>query len=219
MKNRVFTPMYGNIFRKIENIGLRNTIVFCLKRLFEGIFHSRNLLFTVDLTCYNPDNKPVNLEIEVSERKSFEDFTQKDAEGLIQYGGDKLLIAFRKRLDLGHRLFLAHLKGEVAGASWVCVGGPRKFFSIPLSESELMCFAGFTIDKFRRRGVSTNLFIHIIKKFREEGFKRGYVYTKEWNVNSMAITKAGFEFVGKFSEYSILNRKILVWSDVLDHKV
>lgn len=211
--------MYRKLNRKIKSIGLRNAVAFLSKRFFEAIFHSRNVLFTVDLTRYNPDQKCVNKEIEVSERESFEDITTREIEGLRSYSGNKLLDVFRKRLDLGHRFFLAHLNGEVAGARWVYIGGRRRFFSIPLSEKEFMCFAGFAIDRFRRRGVSTNLFIHIIQKLKQEGFQRGYVYTKEWNMNRKAITRAGFEFIGKFSEYSILNRKILVWSDILDHDV
>ena len=208
--------MFRKIKRKIESFGIRDTVFFMAWRLFNTVFRSSNLLFRINLLDYNPHDKPLNTEIEIMEKKIFQEITHSEKKALREYGGVDFLRLFESRLKRGHRLFLASIGGEIAGARWVYIGGDRSFFVIPLSEREFMCFAAFTIDKFRRNGVSTTLFIHILTMMRQEAFQQGFVFTKEWNFHQKTILKAGFQPIGKFYEFRVLKRNILIWASVND---
>lgn len=208
--------MYSKIRRKISTIGIRKTILFMASRLYNTLFHSSTLFFRVDLSDYTCDDKLLNKEVMMLEKKSFEGLTRKERDNLRDYGGDDLLAMFEKRLAKGYRLFIAYLNGEVAGACWVFVGGGRRFYTIPLSEREIMFAAGFTIDKFRRKLVFTTLLIRMLRKLKLEGFQRGFAAVKGWNFNQKTVRKVGFEFVGKCHEFRILKRNILIWSSVVD---
>ena len=189
---------------------------FLSRRLYETIFHSRNLLFRINLADFTHKDKFLNASVKVLDRNSFQDLSTKDKETLKNYGGYKLIAVFRKRLAAGHRLFVAYLNGELAGASWVYIGGKRRFFKIPLSKRDILVLDTFTIDKFRRLGVSTKLNIDILKIMKQKGFQQAFVFTKEWNFHQKTIMKAGYEFVGKFYAFKFLRRNILIWSSVID---
>lgn len=214
-----YQRIYTIIRRKLSSIGIKNTFFLMTKRIYCMLFYSKNLFFTVDLSNYNPDEKPINKEVEVLEKKSFEQLTQTEKENLREYGGKDLLAQFKNRLEKGCRLFLTYFNGEVAGTCWIYEGGTRKFFVIPLSKKEFFILSVFIIDKFRRKGVGTTSLIHILKKMKQEGFQHGFISTKEWNFYQKAILKAGFQFVGKFHEFKILKRNILIWSSVNNNHI
>ncbi len=178
------------------------------------LFHSRNLLFMVDLTDYKVDNRTKNEHVEVVEIKSFDQLTASEKKVFQEYGGSNLLQLFEKRLLQGHRLFLTHVDGEIAGAIWIYEGGSGKFFMIPLSEKEFFILAVFIIDKFRGRGISSTSLAYLLTEMKEEGFRRGFICTKEWNFYQKSIKKAGFEFIGKVREIKAFKKNILIWSSV-----
>ncbi len=204
--------MYRKIKRKIDSIGVINTVLFIVRHLYNTIFNSGNLLFRCGLLNYDFHNKYVNKEVKIIEKKYFRDITNSEKMTLREYGGAQILSNFEHKLKKGNRLFLAYIHEEIAGACWVYVGGENKFYIIPLSEKEFMCFSNFTIHKFRRVGVSTTLFIEILNTMKIEGYHQGFVFIKEWNFNQKAVTKAGFQFVGKFHEVRLLNRNIVIWT-------
>lgn len=178
------------------------------------IFHSRSLFFTVDLSNYTPQEQFMNTEVDVVEKEFFDQLTEAEQETIRGYGGADLLALFEKRLLQGHRLFLTHVDGEIAGASWIYEGGPGKFFMIPLSEKEFFILAVFIIDKFRGRGISSVSLACILQRMKEYGFQKGFICTKEWNFYQRSIKKAGFELVGKVREMKIFKRNILIWSSL-----
>ena len=208
--------MLSRIRRKLSSLGTRKTAALIARRFYASIFCSSRLFFRVDLLNYNCYGIPINDQVEVIEIKSSESLTDEEARSLEDHGGKDLLAIFEKRLANGHRLFLSYLNGEVTGASWVYVGGERKFFVIPLSQKDFIILAVFTIDKFRRMRIATTSLAKILDKMRLEGFQRGFISTKQWNFFQKAIARAGFEFVGKFHRFRILRRSILIWSSVID---
>ena len=209
--------MFSKIRRKLSSIGMKKTAALIARRFYAAMFSSSGLFFKVDLLNYNTYGKPTNDQVEVIEIKSFESLADKDLRCLRDYGGNHLLAIFEKRLAKGHRLFLSYLNGQVAGASWVYIGGEGRFFIIPLSEKDFIIVAVFTIDRFRRMRIAAASLIAILDKMRLEGFHRGFISTKQWNFFQNAIAKAGFEFVGKFHRFRILKRSILIWSSVIDN--
>ena len=209
--------MFSKIRRKLSNIGTKRTAALIIRRLYAVMFSSIGLFFRVNLLNYNSYGKPTNDQVKVIEIKSFESLADKDARCLRDYGGKNLLTLFKKRLAKGHRLFLSYINGQVTGASWVYVGGERRFFVIPLSEKDFIMLAVFTIDKFRGMHIATTSLIMILDKMRIEGFQRGFISTKQWNFFQKSIVKAGFQYVGKFHRVRILKRSILIWSSVSDN--
>lgn len=211
--------MYRKIRRKIKTIGFRKSVQLIASRVYNTLFHSRNLLFRVDLLDLNLDKIPANEKVQVKQKLSFQELDQFERENLSSYGGGNFLETIKNRLARGHRLFLGYINGEVAGARWVLTGGDQVFFTIPLAKREFMCLAAFTIYKYRRMGVSTTIFKHVLLTMKSEGYVYGYVFTKEWNFHRKGILKVGFKFVGKFREIPLFRRKIVIWSSVIDQKL
>jgi GNAT superfamily N-acetyltransferase len=209
-----YKRIYITIRRKLSSIGIKNTFFLIVKRTYYTLFYSKDLFFAADLSNYHPDEKPINNEVEISEKTLFKRLTETEKKTLREYGGKDLLSLFEKRLERGHRLFLTYLNGEVAGASWIYEGGKGKFFIIPLSKKDFFILAVFTIDKFRKKGVGTASLIYLLEKMKREGFQRSFISTKEWNTYQKIIEKVGFECFGKYREFRIFKRHILIWYSV-----
>lgn len=184
------------------------------QRIYGELFHSKNLFFSIDLSNYKPDEKSMNENVTVIDKTSFDQLSEDEKKVFQGYGGSALLDLFKKRFESGHKVFLTYYSGEVVGASWICEGGPGKFFMIPLSEGEFFILAVFIIEKFRSRGISSASLANILQRMKEYGFQKGFICTKEWNYFQKSIKKAGFELVGKVRELKMFRRNILIWSSV-----
>lgn len=210
-----YKKLFITIRRKFSSVGIKNTLFLIVKRTYDTLFYSKNLFFTIDLSNYNPDEKPINKEVKVVEKKSFDQLTETERKVFREYGGKGLLTLFEKRLKMGHRLFLMYLNSEVAGSIWIYQGGEREFFSVPLTTKDIMLQAGFTLDKFRRQGVFVAGLIKLLDRMKQEGFHRAFAATKEWNFSQNVLLKAGFKYIGRFREFKIFKWIILIWSDII----
>ena len=200
------------VSRKKSQLGGCKAAAFLARRLCDTLFHSRDLFFTIDLSEPTFTGDPRNTVVNVREKRSFSELTEKEREAIQCYGGSTLLSLFEERLAGGHRLFLTYAEGKFAGAAWVYVGGSERFFMIPLAEKEFFIVAVFILERFRGRGISVPSLVLLLKKMREDAFVRGFICTKEWNFYQRSIKKAGFELVGRVRRLRFFGRDILIWS-------
>lgn len=208
----VIERLLTSVSRKQAQLGVRRAAVFFARRLWDTLFHSRELFFTIDLSELTLVPGPGNGLVEVLEKRSFSDLTGKEQEAIRGYGGSELLSLFEERLAGGHRLFLTYVDGDVAGAAWIYVGGPGRFFMIPLSQEEFFIVAVFIIDRFRGKGISVPSLKLLLQKMKKEEFRRGFICTKEWNFYHRSIEKAGFQLSGKVRKVRLFGRDFFIWS-------
>jgi len=208
----MITKISNNISRKVNTLGLKDTIILLLQRLYYSSFRNKRLFFTINLAQYVPENNYINNKVTVSPKPSFSQLSHQEKKALRSHGGDKLLNTFARRLAKGNKLFLLYINAKCAGASWVYVGGKNKFFIVPLPEKQFIILDVFTIDKYRRMGTATTNLIKILENMKLQGFERAFISTKEWNFYQKSIMKAGFELVGKYREFKIFGQNILIWS-------
>ena len=212
--------MLKKIRRKIESIGFKNSLFFIVRRFFDVIIRSDNLYFKCDLSINDSPDRLKNKDIKIIEKLSFSDITESERKSFLELGTATVLSVFEKKLAEGDRLFIAYINNEMAGLCWVNFGGNRKFYSIPLSDSiplsenEFMLMSGYTIDRYRQRGVGTALVIEILSKLKKEGYRWGYAVTNTWNISQKVLLKMGFIIVGRFRELRLLRRNILIWTAV-----
>ena len=210
--SQVIERLLTAVGRKKAQLGGRKAVAFIAKRLWDTLFHSRELFFTIDLSNRTLTVSPGSDSVEVREKRSFSELTEKERAAISGYGGSELLNLFEKRLAGGHRLFLTFAEGEFAGAAWIYVGGPGKFFMIPLARKEFFIVAVFIVDRFRGKGISVASLVLLLQKMKEDGFEHGSICTKEWNFYQRSISKSGFELVGRVRSVRFFGRDILIWS-------
>lgn len=208
--------MIGIITRKIEFLGIKRAVAFIVRRLFQMIWNSRNISFGIDLLDYNQNDVPINNNIKIEEIKSFGELTQKDCEDLKKYAGEKVIVAIQNNFKAGFRLFTAYMDGEIAGAQWVLIGGPKIFHIVPLADRDFFFMYAFIIDKFRQKGICKLLYARTLSILKGEGYRRGYGYTKEWNFQQKTFLHAGFKNIGKFIRVRIPGKTIIIWSSVIE---
>ncbi|SPP99528.1 hypothetical protein NBG4_10062 [Candidatus Sulfobium mesophilum] len=201
-----------SVSRKQAQLGVRKAATFFARRLWDMLFHSRELFFAIDLSDHTLPSGSGNGSVEVREKRSLSDLTEKEQEALRSHGGSELLSIFEKRLAGGHRLLLTYVDGEVAGAAWIYTGGSGRFLMIPLSQKEFFIVAVFIIDRFRGKGISLPSLILLLEKMKKESFRRGFICTKEWNFYRRSIEKAGFKLLGKVRKVRFFGRDIFIWS-------
>ncbi len=208
----VIERLLTSVSRKQAQLGVRKAAAFFARRLWDMLFHSRELFFTIDLSERTVGAGPGHGAVEVREKRHFSDLAKNELEAIRGYGGNELLGLFEKRLAGGHRLFLTYVDGEVAGAAWIYVGGPGKFFMIPLSQEEFFIMAVFIIDRFRGKGISVPSLELLLQMMKKEEFRRGFICTKEWNFYQRSIKKAGFQLSGKVRKVRLFGRDFLIWA-------
>jgi len=204
--------------RKYRSVGLTESIALVFRRLYSAAFHPRNMLFGIDLSEILPSMGPSFVDTQVVEKRSFNALTGKELEALMAYGGPMLLTSFKKNFTQGYRLFIAYRDGEVAGAHWVLTGGSKKFYVIPLLDRDFMFMYVFVIDKFRKKGVCLVLYSKTLEAMKADGYRRGYVFTKEWNFHQKTCMKVGFQLIGKFTTLHIFAKPMIVWSSIAEQK-
>jgi GNAT superfamily N-acetyltransferase len=198
--------------RKVRSIGVKNTISLVTSRVYDNFFHGRLLFFSIDLTEYEPDKSLKTENIYVVMRTSFEELTLDELAVFNEYGGSRFLTLSRKRFASGYKLFVTYRENEVAGASWIYEGGRGNFFMIPLAAGEFFVVAVFILDSFRGKGAGTASLVRILEGMREQGFRRGFICTREWNFFKGGISKAGFQLAGKVREIKLFGKTVLIWS-------
>lgn len=209
--------MYRKIRRKIDSVGGASAVLFIARRFFDSLVRSGNLFFRCDLSLFDPD-KFVNSGIRIQEKKAPPEITGPERNVLDRLGGTAAKVEFAKRMERGDRLFFAYINGELAGLCWVNFAGGRSFYSIPLSDSiplsekSFMLMSGYTLDQFRKKGVSTTLLGGILSVMKQEGYAWAFGVTTGWNFNRKTLLKLGFRLVARFHEFSIGGRNILIWT-------
>jgi GNAT superfamily N-acetyltransferase len=204
----------STVRRKLGTVGIRGTIALAARRAYDTILHGRLLVFRADLPTYVADEALVDKGTCVVVRNAIAEVTLIERRVFEEYGGYGLIRLWEKRFSLGHRLFVTYYSDKVAGASWVYEGKANGFFTVPLGVGDAFVVAVFILDSFRGKGLGMQSLALMLSTMREEGFKRAFICTKEWNFFRKSIRRAGFEFVGKVREIRLLGRAIQVWSDI-----
>lgn len=80
-----------------------------------------------------------------------------------------------RRIDAGHRYFVARVDGRVVAGRWVAVGEAHMEetgFTFPLADDEVYVYDAFTAHAFRRRGISRALLGAVLQQMSQEGWRR-----------------------------------------------
>lgn len=208
--------MLKKLRRKIESGSFNHAVIFAVRRLFDSLFRSGKLFFRCDLSqC---DSSPANDDIRIQEKKGIHQITGHEKQVLLHLGGSTLFSEFEKRIERGDRLFTAYINDEIVGLCWASLAKDRSFYSLPLSDSiplpekSFMVTSSYTLDKFRKKGVSTTLFQNILLVMKQEGYEWAFGVTTAWNFNKKTFLKVGFKMVARFHEFEVGGRSVLIWT-------
>lgn len=198
----------NNIQRKIQLIGLKETIGLIFKRIINIVLDPYTLFFFVQLENYVRGKIVISNDIKVRKIETIDDLKKIEKEVIVTYGTESLLEDYRNLFKEGHKLYLTYYKGEVAGASWISIGIPQDFTIMHISNKDFYIFAVFTIDEFRNKGIGTANLVLILEEMKNEKYSRAFICTKEWNPYQKSIKRAGFQYAGKFIEYKWKSKRI-----------
>jgi len=101
----------------------------------------------------------------------------------------------QRRLDAGHRAYVAYLNGEPAAFGWVAtrsaeIGELRSTFAIPRGERYLWNFV--TLERFRGLGIYPRLVDAIVRAESRDAERFWIAYAPENHASGSGIRKAGF---------------------------
>ncbi len=203
----------STVRRKLGTRGFLETSAIVARRAYDSLFHGRLLLFKADIAEDAVDVEPADDENRILARTSVDELTADERSTFEGYGGESLIKLWQERFQKGHRLFLIYHGGDVVGASWLFEGEGNDFFTVPVAPGEVFVVNVFILESFRGKGLGTRSLALILRKMKEEGFRRVYICTKEWNHFRRAIGKNGFELVGKVREIKMFGKVFQVWSE------
>ena len=108
----------------------------------------------------------------------------------------------QRRLDGGHRAYVAHLNGEPAAFGWVAtrsaeIGELGSTFLIPAGERYLWNFV--TLERFRGLGIYPRLVDAIVRAESREAERFWIAYAPENHASGSGIRKAGFTDLAELS--------------------
>lgn len=107
-----------------------------------------------------------------------------------------------RRLENGHRAYVAWIDGEAAAWGWVAtasatIGELKVEFSIPAGDRYLWNFV--TLPAFRGRGLYPRLLEGIVDAESIDGERFWIAYAPENHASGAGIRKAGFDLVAELS--------------------
>ncbi|MEN6336748.1 MAG: GNAT family N-acetyltransferase [Phycisphaerales bacterium] len=101
-------------------------------------------------------------------------------------------------LELGWRLWIGTLDGELAILSWTREKHRCEDFFFPLSDDCAVIWQTITVPAFRGRGLCPVVFRRLAIDLFTRGFSRVYLNCRNYNTSSKrAIQKAGFKYIGQ----------------------
>src|SRR5215208_3023680 len=108
----------------------------------------------------------------------------------------------QRRLDAGHRAYVAYLNGEPAAFGWVAtrsadIGELRSTFAIPRGERYLWNFV--TLERFRGLGIYPRLVDAIVRAESRDAERFWIAYAPENHASGSGIRKAGFTDLAELS--------------------
>ena len=108
----------------------------------------------------------------------------------------------QRRLDAGHRAYVAYLNGEPAAFGWVAtrsaeIGELRSTFAIPSGERYLWNFV--TLAPYRGLGIYPRLVEAIVRAELREAERFWIAYAPENHASGSGVRKAGFTDLAEMS--------------------
>jgi GNAT superfamily N-acetyltransferase len=104
--------------------------------------------------------------------------------------------AVRERLDSGHQCFAAYSDGRMVAVCWAAVDSARIDYletELPLAGGEAYLYDSFTLPELRGRNVAGARGMHMIRHFREAGYRRLLAaYLPENKAAIQPILKLGY---------------------------
>ncbi len=124
-------------------------------------------------------------------------------DGSIEWGA-------RNWLDMGRRLWLGEVDGQVAFLCWFLNAEQAKDFWCPVPPDAEVIYQTTTLPEFRGRGLQVSFVQFLIRQRREDGIKSFFISCHAYNYTSYRnILKMGFRPIGYCSENRITRR--LTW--------
>lgn len=190
--------LYLRSAKYLRRHGLKSSIKRLRREARNKIFYKRDVVFWLDLLQADLDGQaiPSNLRVERFDRRSGvpERLMNHMAE---EYSEVLLKEYIQRRFAKGASLWCLRNETEDISYTWALTGQAMIPYYFPLTERDLHLFDGYTFPNFRGHGLNPVLLNHVLKYYRNEGFHRAYLETREWNTAVMrSVPKNGFIKIG-----------------------
>ena len=142
--------------------------------------------------------------------------TQEDIEKIVERHsemfGQKKITRFKGRIELGQRLFLVKLDGEIAAYIWHNINEATLSVgkNIPLKEEQIFIFDAHTFPEFRGRGLFKKIMAVSIMLMKKEGYREVHVTHMSDNfISEKVFRKIGFKNTKKYSLLRIFGKNFI----------
>ena len=194
--------------------GLVRLLFLAIKRAEDEWIIRSEYVFVIDLM-----REPVPLlqrfdPIPVECYSSMESIPPADMQQLVAAKGEVVLFPFLERFFAqGARLWLGKDNGRIVGLKWTLRGGFSGFYSIPISDTDVISISAEAFPSFRGQGFWQRLTAGMLPLLKEQGVSRVYFKVHCRNHSMLrAVKKAGIPMLGRGVTFSFPGFHLTLWN-------
>ena len=167
----------------LQRHGLKSSAKRIWRETQNKVLYNRDVIYCCDLLQRELGGHAIPEDFRIERFEKISEVPERLLRRIAEYYSEEVLKEYiQKRFDKGACLWCLKNDEDDVGYTWTLTGrAMTPFYFFPLMERDVYLFDALIFPELRGRGLNSLLLEQILKYYKNEGFHRAYLETREWN--------------------------------------